>query len=396
MVGLAPAPTGRTGYHLVAVPERDTAEILSGLLSPVRFGDEVTPGVRLLRVSTEVGLNLGLSVDGRPMHVAVAPIELAQRYAASSKHFAFSYRSTEVSEARGLAICRDLAARAEKNEEAVLSELSKVQATLEAPRIRRVRVRTLLEPAGDEAEPYLTLSPYVGCLIGCRFCYAQSHLAGWRALVGLPVAPWGSYVEVRENAPEVLRAELRQVPVLPIKLCPIVSDPYQAVEKNEGLTRRLLEVLLDAPKRDVLVLTRSALVRRDLDLIAALGGFLGMSISTIDDRVRAHFEPRAAPVQERLSVLREARERGIRTFAVVQPLLPGDVDELAEALGAAVDTARVDVLHGVEGAGADFEHPSYAHARDDGWQTERAERLRRGLEKRGVPLWTSELPPDDG
>jgi DNA repair photolyase len=380
---------------LVAVPDRDTAEILAGLLSPAGFGDEVAPGVRLLRVSTELGLRLGLSVDGRPAHVHVAPVERSRRHAAASKHFAFSYGSGEVSDERGMEICRALAIRAAKNEAAVLSELSEATATLDAPRIRRVRVTSLLEPAGDEDEPYLTVSPYVGCLIGCRFCYAQSHLSAWRALVGLPEAPWGSYVEVRQNAPEVLRRELREVPVLPIKFCPIVSDPYHALEKRERITRRLLEELREAEPRDVLVLTRSALVRRDLDLLGELGAYLGVSLPTADDVVRAHFEPRGAPVEERLSILREARERGIRTFAVVQPLLPGSVDTLADALASAVSSARVDVLHGVEGAASDFARPDYAEARDDAWQRDRAARLVRALEERGVGIWTSELPPND-
>jgi DNA repair photolyase len=380
---------------LAAVPDRDTAEILAGLLSPAGFGDEVAPGVRLLRVSTELGLRLGLSVDGRPAHVHVAPVELSKRHAAASKHFAFSYRSGELSDQRGMEICRALAARAATNEATVLSELSEATATLDAPRIRRVRVSSLLEPAGDEDEPYLTLSPYVGCLIGCRFCYAQSHLAAWRALVGLPEAPWGSYVEVRENAPEVLRRELREVPVLPIKFCPVVSDPYHAVEKREALTQRLLEELREAKRRDVLVLTRSALVRRDLDLLADLGAHLGVSLPTADDAVRAHFEPRGARVEERLEILREARDKGIRTFAVVQPLLPGSVEALADALASAVSSARVDVLHGVEGAAGDFAHPEYAESRDEGWQKDRAARLVRALEARGVDIWSSELPPND-
>jgi len=379
---------------LLVVTDRDPAEILLGLLAPLTFGDEIVPGVRLTRISTEVGLRLGLEVDGGLATIQLLPLALSRRHAAASKRFTFSYRSAELSEGRGLEVCEALAARAAVNEEAVLEELTSAEGgSVDAPRIRRTSVTSILEPAGNANERYFTLSPYVGCLVGCRFCYAQSYLSAWRALVGLPDAAWGSYVEVRQNAPEVLRAELEAAPPLPIKFCPIVSDPYHAVEKREELTRRCLEVLRDAPPREVLVLTRAALVRRDLDLLGEIGAHLGVSLPTVDDAVRAHFEPRGASVDERLAILREGRRAGVHTFAVVQPLLPGSVEALADALAAAVTSARVDVLHGVEGATAEFSHPDYAEARGDAWQAERAAALSEALVARGVAIWSSELPP---
>jgi DNA repair photolyase len=378
------------------VAELDPKATLLHLFAPLSLGDEVARGARLMSVSTELGMRLGLLVDGVRASVNVAPRELTPRHAATSKHFAFSYRSDELEDARGLEVCEALAERAVANEASVLGALSgSVAGTVDAPRIRRVDVTTLLEPAGTSEERYYTLSPYVGCLIGCRFCYAQSHLAAWRALVGLPDAPWGSYVEVRQNAPEVLREELRDVERLPIKFCPIVSDPYHAVEKREGLTRRCLEALMDAEPRDVLVLTRASLVRRDLDLLGALKAYLGVSLPTVDDRVRAHFEPRGATVEQRLAVLSDARASGARTFAIVQPLLPGSIDALADALASTVSSARVDVLHGVEGASAEFAHPDFAEARGDAWQEERAGALVEALRARGVAVWSSELPPAD-
>ena len=81
-----------------------------------------------------------------------------------------------------------------------------------------------------------------------------------------------------------------------------MSDPYQALERRERLTRRCLEVIRDAPAPfPVLVLTRSTLILDDLDLLASLPqAYAGVSLPTVDDEVRRHFEPRAASVPELL------------------------------------------------------------------------------------------------
>ncbi len=257
--------------------------------------------------------------------------------------------------------------------------------------MREVRVARLLEPTDGRL---LTLSPYVGCLIGCRFCYAQSHVAAARRLAGLPQVAWGSFVDVRVNAAEVLARELDELPSLPLKFCPIVSDPYQPIEERYRLTRACLTVLRDAdPARPLLLLTRSRLVLRDLDLLARLpGAYAGMSLPTVDDAVRRHFEPRGAPVAERLAALAALRAAGVRTFAVAQPVLPGPIDALADALAAAVSSVSVDVLRGVEGAAADF--AAYPEAADPGWQAARAAALGEALARRGISVWRGDLPPE--
>jgi DNA repair photolyase len=181
-----------------------------------------------------------------------------------------------------------------------------------------------------------------------------------------------------------------------VKFCPIVSDPYHAVEARFGVTRACLIALRDAPSPwPALVLTRARLVERDADVLAAMpSAFAGASIPTIDDEVRRHFEPRGATIPERLSVMRNLRAAGIKTFAVVQPILPGSLEGLADALAEVVSSARVDVLNGVEGAEAEFSDERYAIAQRDSWQRERAIKLREMLQDRGVKLWEGELPPE--
>ena len=212
----------------------------------------------------------------------------------------------------------------------------------------------------------------------------------------MPEVPWGSFVDVRVNAAEVLGRELLELPPGPVKFCPIVSDPYHAVEARFGVTRACLIALRDAPRPwPTLVLTRARLVERDADVLAAIPvAYAGASIPTVDDEVRRHFEPRGARISERLNAMRNLRAAGVKTFAVVQPILPGSLEELADALAEVVSSARVDVLNGVEGAEAEFSDERYAIARSDAWQRERAISLREMLEARGVALWEGELPPE--
>jgi DNA repair photolyase len=281
------------------------------------------------------------------------------------------------------------------NEARVFQATEDEQGDDDGARIRRVNVTDVLERAGQKDQSFYTLSPYVGCSIGCRFCYASSKVDPMRAVLGLPVVPWGSYVDVRRNAPEVLANELERFPTLPIKFCPVVSDPYQAIERRERLTRRCLETIRAASRPwPTLLLTRSKLILDDVDLIASLPRvFVGVSLPTIDDEVRAHFEPRAASVPERLEILRTLRQAGISTMAIVQPIFDGSLERLADALAETVDSVSIDVLRGVMGAEREFSAVRHAPTREQTWQVTQARTLAGLLDERGVPVWISELPP---
>jgi DNA repair photolyase len=377
---------------------------LLALVAPAAIGDEVVPGARLVGASTELGLRLSFDVGDRVIHVEIAPVTPGARHAARTERLLLSYRSGDgehhVPAERGLALCRDVAAAMRANEAAVLARIEAAAAAAVETRdgdarIRDVRVSRLLEPAGTPAHPYYTLSPYVGCSIGCRFCYAQSPLSTVRRIEGAPDVAWGSYVDVRVNAPEVLARELHDIEPRPIKFCPIVSDPYQAVETRRRVTRACLETFRDAGwSGAVMVLTRSKLIERDVDLLAELPlPYAGISIPTADADVLRHFEPRAASVDERLAVLSQLRAAGVRTFAVVQPMLPGDTGALADALAERVASVSLDVLRGIEGAAREFSDERYAAATGDAWQRDRALALRDALVARGVAVWDSELPP---
>ncbi len=382
----------------------DLREHLSRLLAPAQPGDEIAAGLILRDVSTEGGLRAKLGLDGGTVDVELAPVADATPHAARTKRFLLSYRTGEKSRPVepdvGLRACDAVAALVASNEDRVVSSLeSEARAVRESSegglRIRHVQVSRALDSSGTPADPYYLLNPYVGCLIGCRFCYAQAGVGLLRRLQGLAEVPWGSYVDVRVNLHQILARELDELDPLPVKFCPIVSDPYQAVERKERITRRCLEVMAQARRPfPPLVLTRSAAIVEDAPLLASIdGAWAGVSLPTIDDEVRRHFEPRGAPVQDRLRALQVLKEHGVRTFAIIQPMLPGSPEELADALASRVASVRLDVLYGVQGAEREFSDARWAHATEPEWQQQHLERLTTALAARGIATWPGELPP---
>jgi DNA repair photolyase len=267
--------------------------------------------------------------------------------------------------------------------------------TDEDRRLREVRVDELLEKIGSGPQQLWALNPYVGCLIGCAYCYAQEGVGQVRGALGVSTRRWGSYVDVRMNAAEVLAREITSYEPLPIKFAPITTDPYQAVESKYEITRQCLTVLRDHPYTGpVLLLTRSALVRRDVALLAELQrAVVGVSLPSDDEVVLSHFEPRASSASERFETLRIFKAAGIATTVVIEPILPCDTERFADSLARYADSVRVAPLQGVYGAGSLFADPRYSACKDDAWQAEHIARLESALHTRGVPVWKDEFPP---
>lgn len=383
----------------VDVFRMDIRSNLIALLEPWTVGHEVLPGVKFVGASTELGMRLCFVLHDGLLWVDVAPIEYVRSFAARSEKLAFGYRTEGnrrlVDPQLGLRLCQSVAEQACKNEERVFRDAEEEKQDVDGSRIRRVNVNALLERAGHGDQSFYTLSPYVGCTIGCKFCYASSKVNPMRAVLGLPSVPWGSYVDARSNAHEVLADELEKLPVLPIKFCPVVSDPYQALEKRERITRKCLQTIRDASRPwPVLLLTRSTLILEDLELIASLPrAAVGVSLPTIDDDVRRHFEPRAASVMERIDLLRKFRQAGIETMAIVQPIFAGSIEQLADVLAETVNSVSIDILRGVMDAEREFADVRYVPTQETVWQENQGRALADCLSKRGVSVWFSELPP---
>jgi DNA repair photolyase len=181
------------------------------------------------------------------------------------------------------------------------------------------------------------LNPYVGCEHDCIYCFAPDVLHK-------DAAKWGKEVGVRSNLPTLLAKEIRNKRgVIGIGT---VTDPYQPLEKSCLVTRKcLMEIIRhDNP---ISVLTKSDLVVRDIELIAATRRpEVGVTVTTVDDRISQAFEPGAPLPARRLEALRQLSAAGLNTYAMIGPVLPmladEDLTELVRAI-ARTGTKRVMV-----------------------------------------------------
>jgi DNA repair photolyase len=162
--------------------------------------------------------------------------------------------------------------------------------------------------------------------------------------------PWGQFVDVKINAVEVLKRQLRRAAPDAVFLSS-ACDGWQPVEAEYGLTRRCCELLLERGFA-VNVLSKSALVRRDFDLLAAGNATIGMTITTPHQGLADRWEPGAAAVEARWDTLAQARRRGLKTSVMFGPLLPCLSDDqtsldvlFQRAADLAVDAIWVDAIN---------------------------------------------------
>jgi len=205
-------------------------------------------------------------------------------------------------------------------------------------RVAEVECRSVLNKSGlaDYA-----VNCYAGCEHGCRYCYAR-----FATRFSHPGELWGSFVDVKVNAPQVLAHEVRRKRVGRVFISS-VCDGWQPREASYRLTRQCLEILLHH-RYPLTILTKSALAGRDLDLLASKAGVeFGVTITTLDDGLRRLFEPRSSPATERLDLLQEAKRRGIRTYAFLGPLLPylSDTEASLKSLLTAVKDVGADYFY---------------------------------------------------
>jgi DNA repair photolyase len=223
-----------------------------------------------------------------------------------------------------------------------------------------------------------TVNPYVGCSHACRYCYAtfMRRFTGHRE-------KWGEFVDVKINAPELLAREIfrrKKGRVWVSGVC----DPYQKAERKYKLTRRCLEIMIENGW-PVTVQTKSALVLRDSDILEKTDeAEVGFSITTADDNIRKIFEPGASPIQERIEALSLLHSRGIRTFAMIAPLLPG-AEGLAELLAGKVDHVLVDRMN-YHYADRLYKQQGMEWALEEPFFSQAADELQRDFEKQGIPV----------
>lgn len=222
------------------------------------------------------------------------------------------------------------------------------------------------------------VNAYVGCSHSCGYCYAafMKRFTGHKE-------KWGEFVDVKINAPEVLAGELKKKRRGRVWLSG-VCDPYQAAEKKYRLTRKCLEVLLEN-QWPVTIQTKSSLVLRDIELLGQFNDIeVGFSITTADDKIRKLLEPGASPIRERVRALAVLHSKGIRTFAMIAPLLPG-AEKLSDMLAGAVDFVLVDRLN-YHYANRIYRENKMEWALEDRFFAEKGGELRKGFERQGIPI----------
>lgn len=169
-----------------------------------------------------------------------------------------------------------------------------------------------------------SVNPYRGCAHGCAYCYARPthEYLGWSA--GLD---FQTRVLVKQRAPELLRRWLARSEYSPEWIAfSGVTDCYQPAERHFRLTRGCLEVALEA-RQPIGIVTKNALVTRDLDLLQEMVRFNGLqvalSVTTLEPSLARMMEPQTSAPWARLRTIRQLADAGIPTQVMVSPIIPG-------------------------------------------------------------------------
>jgi DNA repair photolyase len=182
-----------------------------------------------------------------------------------------------------------------------------------------------------------SINPYRGCEHGCVYCFARPT----HAYLGLsPGLDFESKLFMKPNAPELLERELSAPDYSPKTIAiGTNTDPYQPIERRYQIMRRILEVL-DRAGHPVGIVTKSALVLRDLDILTRMAKRdlvkVAISVTTLDPKLVRMMEPRASTPPRRLGTLRELVKAGVPASALVAPIIPAindaEIERILEAI----------------------------------------------------------------
>ena len=210
-----------------------------------------------------------------------------------------------------------------------LDELPPFKTTVQADATRKIITRNDSPDIGFDR----SINPYRGCEHGCVYCFARPT----HAYLGLsPGLDFESKLFVKPEAAELLAKELASPNYSP-KIIAIGTntDPYQPIERRYKVMRRILEVL-DRAGHPVGIVTKSALVLRDLDILARMAernlAKVALSITTLDPELARKMEPRAAAPLRRLETLRALAQAGVPTTVMVAPIIPALNDSEIERI----------------------------------------------------------------
>lgn len=205
--------------------------------------------------------------------------------------------------------------------------LVRTEVSVERPR-RVITRNTSPDIAVDRS-----INPYRGCEHGCIYCFARpSH-----SFLGLsPGLDFETKLIARPDVPAVLESELRSKSYVPAVIAMGTNtDPYQPIEREYRIMRRILELLLEY-RHPVAVVTKGTLIERDADILGKMGRLglarVGISVTTLDRKVARAMEPRVPSPERRLETIRLLTEAGCPVRVMVSPVVPALTDHEAEAI----------------------------------------------------------------
>jgi DNA repair photolyase len=178
-----------------------------------------------------------------------------------------------------------------------------------------------------------SINPYRGCEHGCIYCYARPTHCYLGHSAGLD---FETRLYAKSNAAELLERELARKGYVPKTIAlGTNTDPYQPIERQHRITRQLLEVL-ERARHPVGIVTKSALVVRDADILARMAAQglakVAISVTTLDHRLARAMEPRATTPAKRIGAIKALSDAGIPTAVMVAPVIPALNDSEIEAI----------------------------------------------------------------
>ena len=219
-----------------------------------------------------------------------------------------------------------------------LDELPPFKTTVQVDATRKIITRNDSPDIGFDR----SINPYRGCEHGCVYCFARPT----HAYLGLsPGLDFESKLFMKPEAAELLEKELAAANYQPrVIAIGTNTDPYQPIERRYQVMRRILEVL-ERVGHPVGIVTKSALVLRDLDILARMAerklAKVALSVTTLDPELARKMEPRAATPMRRLETLRRLSQAGVPTTVMVAPVIPALNDSEIERILEAAQVAGV-------------------------------------------------------
>lgn len=186
-------------------------------------------------------------------------------------------------------------------------------------KIKEIKAKSIIVKS-NLPDGNFVINPYVGCMHGCKYCYARFM----KRFTG-HTEPWSSFVDIKINAPDLIPKDTNKYKDRSITISS-VTDPYQPIERDYKITRKILERLIPLQAHLDLI-TKSDLVVRDIDLFKQFKNCrVALSFSVTDEKLRKQIELLSSPAKQKINALKELYKAKIPTALFISPIFPQITD----------------------------------------------------------------------